>query len=152
MIDELRIETALVEHLGRVIDDFAVERYSSDIVDVIVRAKQNVNGLIEVSHSASPIEYEPFDEFASSYKLDLEFAITILVNDNGEGRDDMIRTFQRVRSALQSFEYPGCALRIIRHQIHPQKFPDMLEGVHIAELIVSLSGIYFERGDDEYSN
>lgn len=152
MIDELRIEQAIAEHLSRIIDDFAVERYSSDIVDVIVRAKQNVNGLIEVSHSASPIEYEPVDEFLSSYKLDLEFAITILVNDNGEGRDDMIRTFQRVRSALQSFEYPDCALRIIRHQIHPQKFPDMLEGVHIAELIVGLSGFYFELGDNEYSN
>lgn len=143
MIDELSIEQSIVDHLSKHIEDVPVERCTSDVLDVLMRAKQSPLGLIEVMHVAHTINYEQVEETNGVYSLSPEFAITILINDNGSGRDDMINKFREVRDLMSNFEYPECSTVLVSHQIHPQKFPDMIEGVHMAELIIAVQGLYY---------
>ena len=65
-----------------------------------------------------------------------------MVNDQGRGKDDLYDVFLKARDYLAKMEIDGCVVRIVRHQIHPQKFPDMVEGVYIAEIVVNVKRVY----------
>lgn len=141
MIDERQIEIYITEYLQRVLPEVTVERFATDAMDVLMRAKQNVVGLVEVSHADTVASYEQVDE-SGVYEIESEFAVTILVNEQGNGRDDLFDIFLRARDYLSLIDLPGCIVKIVRHQIHPQKFPDMVEGVFIAEIILNIKRLY----------
>ena len=142
MMNEFEIEKYIAEYLQGIIEDYSVEPYSTDLADIIQRAQEHSNGLITVSHSNQPASYGNEMESNEVYTLEQDFVMTILVNDR-QSREDLYELFHRVRKALLGLTIEGKRVRLSRHRISTGKFPDMLDGVHMAEIEVSISGYYY---------
>ena len=62
-MDERQIEEFIAGYLRSRLPDMEVERFATDAMDVLMRAKQIGFGLVEVSHADTVAGYEVIDEF-----------------------------------------------------------------------------------------
>lgn len=144
MRNELEIEKLIADYLQGQISEYDVESFNTDMLEIVQRAKGHSKGLVVISHSNQPATYEPLDESATDYMLTEEYVATILVNDR-QSREELYDLFQKVRTALLGLEIDGRLVKLSRHRISPQKFPDLQEGVHIAEVEIIIRDIFSQR-------
>lgn len=130
---EYDIELKITDFIRQRLQRYEVVNYSTDMYECVIRAKKNQDGLLVVAHGASPAEYTFPTENPYVYQVELRYIVTILLNDRRD-RKVIYEILDEVRNILFDLELPKCRTWIVRHIISPQKFPDIQDGVHLAEL------------------
>jgi hypothetical protein len=144
MIYEDEIEKAIADFLKGEIKDYPIEVLSTDYLDMVQKAKMNSKGLIAISHSSQPAAYDYADGTSAVYEVESAYIITMLVNHKTD-RSELFSLFKRIRNALFGLELADTRHKLLRHRISPQKFPDIQEGVWLAEIEILTVRLYYKE-------
>lgn len=130
MTPELFIEQDIVRYLSDSIKDYQIECFSGDPDESIIRAQKLNKGLVVVAHSSDSADYG--DRARNMQLMTIPFAINLLSNSRKDATE-LFELLHRVRTLMLDYQFSVFPSRILRHLIHPVKFPNA-SGIFVGEI------------------